>query len=65
MTHRGCVTPKQIMNLKDSIDNDANNLDGYEDLGEELQEKIVKAVEEGHVTDEDWKGVSNFGRRCE
>ena len=55
---RGCVTPKQIDNLKDSIDGEASDLDGYEELPEDYQEKIVKALEEGHVADEDWTGVN-------
>ena len=57
MVFRGCVTPKQIVNVKNSIDGEPNNLDGYEDLPEDLQEKISKALEDGHVADEDWRGV--------
>ena len=51
------MTPKQIINLKDAIDDDPTNLDGYEDLPEDLQAKIATAVEEGHVLDEEWNGV--------
>jgi hypothetical protein len=51
------VTPKQIENLKKSIDDDATELDGFEDLPEEFQDKIRIAVQEGHVADEDWGGV--------
>jgi hypothetical protein len=32
--------------------------DGYEDLPENDREKIKLALEQGHVDDEDWKGVS-------
>lgn len=32
-------------------------LDGYEELPEDLQEKVKLALENGHVADEDWKGV--------
>ena len=46
------------MNIKTSVDDEPNNLDGYEDLPEDLQEKIRKALEDGHVADEDWSGVS-------
>ena len=53
------MTPKQLSNVKDSIDDDTANLDGYEDLPADLQAKIDKAVEEGHVADEDWNGVSS------
>lgn len=52
------MTPKQISNLKNSVDDDASNLDGYDDLPDDFQEKISKAIEEGHVADEDWNGVS-------
>jgi len=53
------VTPKQIVNIKDAVDSDAANLDGYDELPEDLQEKIAQALEEGHVADEDWGGVSS------
>src|SRR2546429_3014296 len=55
---RGCVTPAQIQNVKISIENDVNNLDGYDDLSPEMQEKVKNAIELGHVADEDWRGVS-------
>ena len=55
--YRGCVTPKVISNLKGAVEDDASNLDGYEDLPEELQVKVDKAIEEGHVADNDWRGV--------
>jgi len=32
-------------------------LDGWEDLTPEAQEKLKQALREGHVADEDWKGV--------
>jgi hypothetical protein len=46
------VTPKQLTNIKKSFP-EADELDGYEDLNEEDQAKIVKAYEDGHVADED------------
>ena len=55
---RGCVTPKQIANLKETIENDLDLLDGYEELDSESQDKIRKALADGHVDDSDWKGVS-------
>ncbi len=61
---RGCITPAQIDNLLKSIDGfeafeeDPNVLDGYDEVGEENQAKIRTALREGHVPDEDWKGVS-------
>lgn len=51
------MTPRQIQNLRETVENDASNLDGYEDLTNNMQEKIEKAIEEGHVADEDWGGV--------
>ena len=59
MFGRGCVTPQQISNLKDAIEDDLERyLDGYAELDKHDKERIAKAVEEGHVADEDWKGVS-------
>ena len=54
---RGCVTPAQISNLKEGIEDNLEYLDGFEDIDEDMQEKVVKALENGHVADEDWKGV--------
>ena len=51
------MTPKQIHNISDEIDGDTKLLDGLEDLSPEDQEKIVVALAEGHVADEDWKEV--------
>ena len=55
---RGCVTPKQVENLKVSIENNVDLFDGYDELPVELQEKMRRALEQGHVDDEDWRGVS-------
>lgn len=51
------------MNVKkelteDSEEPDFSRLDGFEELSEEFQEKIRKAIELGHIEDEEWKGVS-------
>jgi hypothetical protein len=57
---RGCVTPKQFSNIIQSLEDagmEAKDLDGFEELSEENQEKIVNAIEAGHVDDADWKGV--------
>lgn len=32
-------------------------IDGYDEISEENQEKVMRALEQGHVDDEDWKGV--------
>lgn len=44
--------------MKDAIDGNFDYLDGYDELPQDLQEKIRQALEQGHVDDEDWKGVS-------
>lgn len=54
---RGCVTPKQISNLKVSIGDDLSQLDGYEELPEDFQEKVARALEQGHIDDDDWGWV--------
>lgn len=51
------MTPKQISNLKRDIEGDASQLDGYDELPEEFQEKVVNAIEQGHIDDEDWGWV--------
>lgn len=55
---RGCVTPKQIDSLKTAVEDDVSMLDGYEELPDDLQEKVKLALENGHVADEDWRGVT-------
>ncbi|KAI0694521.1 poly polymerase and DNA-ligase Zn-finger region-domain-containing protein [Cytidiella melzeri] len=50
--HWGCVTTKILSNMKNSFD-EADELDGFDDLEEKDQEKIRKAWQEGHVADED------------
>ena len=51
------MTPKQISNLKASIEDDPSQLDGYDELPVEYQEKVVNALEQGHIDDEDWGWV--------
>lgn len=58
MIFRGCVTPRQILNLKEAIEDNLDLFDGYDELPEDIQEKMRRALEQGHVDDEDWKGVS-------
>ncbi|PIL27746.1 transcription factor [Ganoderma sinense ZZ0214-1] len=50
--HWGCVTSKIISNMKDSF-NEADELDGFDELKDEDQERIKKAWEDGHVAAED------------
>jgi hypothetical protein len=64
---RGCVTPLQIKNLQDQVgpledfddlDEDLSRIiDGYDEIDDEFREKIKFALQNGHVPDEDWKGV--------
>jgi hypothetical protein len=35
-------------------------LDGWEELGDEEQAKITRALTKGHVEDEEWNGVSSL-----
>ncbi|KAF7796143.1 hypothetical protein EIP86_007317 [Pleurotus ostreatoroseus] len=50
--HWGCATAKVLANIKKSIE-EADDLDGFEELRDEDKDKIRKAWEEGHVADED------------
>jgi hypothetical protein len=54
---RGCVTPAVIQGWKDFIDGDMELCEGYTDLPEEEQEKVSRALAQGHVDDADWSGV--------
>ena len=56
---RGCVTPKQISNIKQAVEGDPSQLDGYDELPEDFQEKVVIALEQGHIADEDWGWVAS------
>lgn len=58
---RGCVTPKVLANWKEASGMDPELIDGYEELPEAAQEKVKRALEQCHVDDEDWNGVSMFG----
>lgn len=63
---RGCTTPKVLENIKSAWDEmqggsgekDYSLLDGYDALSKEYQLKVRNALEQGHVDNEDWKGVS-------
>jgi hypothetical protein len=44
--------------LKESSGDDIEMVDGYDDLPEDAKDKVRRALEQGHVDDEDWKGVS-------
>ena len=40
---------------------DTDLLDGYDTLTPENQQKVVRTLKQGHVDDEEWKGVSEIG----
>lgn len=51
------MTPVQLASLQDALEGDMDMLDGYEELPGDCQEKVKRAIENGHVDDEDWRGV--------
>jgi len=71
---RGCVSGKQIQNLRDILEDPAkpgiyrwDYLDGYEgedknslDKHPDLQEKVRRVIEQGHIDPEDWNGVNSL-----
>ena len=54
---RGCITPFQLQNIAAAIDGDFDLLDGYDEMPEVEQQMIAKALEDGHVSDDVWRGV--------
>jgi hypothetical protein len=56
------VTPKVISNIVSAIEENGSPnfemLDGFDDLPEDLQDKVKKAVEDGDVADDDKTDVS-------
>ena len=54
---RGCVTPQVLENIRDSIEGNYELVDGFDDLPEELQDKVKRGIEQGHVDNEDWLHV--------
>ncbi|BGP53039.1 hypothetical protein JCM8202_004123 [Rhodotorula sphaerocarpa] len=50
--HYGCITSKQFENLKADFE-EPDEVDGFEELTPEDQEKFRKAYAQGHVDDED------------
>lgn len=51
------MTPKQLEHLKEFIEGDFDVIDGLEELSEEDQKRVRKAVEEGHIADEECIGM--------
>lgn len=54
---RGCVSPMNINTWKTETGGDMDNVDGYDELPDEMKEKVARAMKQGHVDDEDWKWV--------
>ncbi|KAL9058323.1 MAG: hypothetical protein Q9162_001778 [Coniocarpon cinnabarinum] len=54
--HWGCVTPAQFSSWQDITGGDPALIDGLDELPEDVQQKVLRAFEQGHVDDEDWKG---------
>lgn len=63
--NRGCVTPTQLHNWWETAEHNIEMIDGLDELPEDAQQKIQTALEQGHVDDEEWNGVSLLLRlRC-
>ncbi|KAK0884232.1 hypothetical protein LTR87_001861 [Friedmanniomyces endolithicus] len=60
--HWGCVTPEIIRNWTTSSDGDMEMVDGFEDLPTDMQEKVQRAFDQGHVDDADWGGDPEMNR---
>ena len=71
ISKRGCVTPNVVKNIGEKIEGNLDYLDGYDELPESEQGKVRLALDQGHIADEDWNGVSvilvglfHRSRRC-
>jgi hypothetical protein len=53
--HRGCVTPKQLVNVANFTQGNYSKVEGYDELDLEWKNKFRHAVQQLHVDDEDWK----------
>ncbi|PNS13780.1 PARP-type zinc finger-containing protein [Sphaceloma murrayae] len=60
--HWGCVTPKQLQNMKNESDADVAVLDGLDELPADVQAKIFDAIARGYVDDADCKGPISKNR---
>lgn len=58
--NRGCVTPYQFEQWKDITGGDMDMVDGFDELPPDAQEMVQRCIEQGHVDDEDWKGVGEI-----
>lgn len=54
------MTPKVLANVKETIEDNLDWLDGYDEIPPEMQDKVKRALDQGHVDDEEWNGVSEY-----
>ncbi|KAI9738161.1 MAG: hypothetical protein M1835_003247, partial [Candelina submexicana] len=52
----------QLSNLRETTNGDLDYVDGYDEVPVEMQEKIKRALDQGHIDDEDWKGDVEYNR---
>jgi hypothetical protein len=55
--NRGCITPPVLHNWWESAGQDHELIDGLDTLPGDAQEKVKRALEQGHVDDDDFNGV--------
>jgi hypothetical protein len=55
--NRGCITPPVLHNWWEAAGQDFELIDGLDTLPEDAQEKVKRALEQGHVDDDDFNGV--------
>ncbi|CAK3914966.1 Zinc finger PARP-type [Lecanosticta acicola] len=60
--HWGCVTPTVLANWKEKSEGDPELIDGLDELPQDAQDKVMRAIEQGHVDDEDWRGDPQMNR---
>ena len=51
------MTPPVIHNWWEEAEHDLDRIDGLDEVPEEVQETVKRALQQGHVDDEDWAGV--------
>lgn len=51
------MTPAVLHNWHETSGGDMDLIDGYDELPADAQEKVKRALDQGHVDDEDWNGV--------
>ena len=51
------MTPRQFEQWKEVSEANEDLIDGYDELSEDLQEKVIRCIEQEHVDDDEWNGV--------